>query len=160
MKIFISHKQEDELEALRVASVLLKYGHDYYLDIVDNNIGKSGDELAEYIRLKMHECDGLVAVVSKQTIWSWWVPWEIGVATEKNYPLSTYVTDDSQAPEFMKKWPVLRTASNVAEFASRLSSADTAFKSLRKSLNETDARQRSVATFHAELKRAIGQSTR
>lgn len=157
MKIFISHKKEDELHARVVATTLRRNNHSCYLDIVDESLKKSGDDLAGHIREKLTECDSLVAVVSPLTIMSWWVPWEIGVATEKDYPLSTYVTNNAVPPEYMRKWPVLRSAQDLDRFASLLSNVEPEIRrrGMYKSLGV--ARRETSAEFHLKLKKAIGQ---
>lgn len=158
MKVFISHKKEDELHARVVARTLLIHNHSYYLDVIDDSLEKNGDDLSDHLREKMTECDSLIAVVSPVTILSWWVPWEIGVATEKDYPLSTYLTGGSTPPEYMRKWPVLRSAEDLRRFAALLSTVEPAVlrRGLYKSLKV--ARRESAAEFHHNLKKAIGQT--
>lgn len=159
MKVFISHKKEDDLYARLVANRLRVNGHLYYLDVIDESLGKNGDDLSDHIREKMTECDSLIAVVSAATILSWWVPWEIGLATEKDYPLSTYLTDGSHPPEYMRKWPVLRSTQDLDQFASRIESFDRLVRNraMYKSLGV--ARKETTREFHEGLKRAIGQSS-
>lgn len=158
MKVFISHKKEDDLHARFVANRLRVYGHSYYLDVIDDSLGKNGDDLADHIREKMTGCDSLIAVVSAATISSWWVPWEIGLATEKDYPLSTYLTDHSHPPEYLRKWPVLRSGQDLDQFASRIKTFEQLVntRAMHKSLGA--ARRETAREFHNELKRAIGQS--
>ena len=157
MKVFISHKQEDEVTALTVAGILRRNKHTCYLDVVDESLDKNGDDLAGHLREKMGECDSLIAVVSPLTTLSWWVPWEIGVATEKDYPLSTYLTGNSAPPEYMKKWPVLRSMEDLNKFAQLLSNVGPAVlrRGMYKSLEV--ARRETAAEFHSNLKKALGQ---
>lgn len=168
MKVFISHKKEDEAAASQVYGALVQKGHSAYLDVVDTNIGKNGDDLAQYIRQKLGECDSLIAVISDKTKDSWWVPWEIGVATEKEYPLSTYLAGTASPPDYLKKWPILRSLSHLAEFASKLNliqqnveaeirRRETAtFTRLSQSARE-EIKRTSVASFHQAVKKAINQ---
>lgn len=159
--VFISHKREDEVIAKAVAKRLYTLGFGYYLDVVDVHLGLDGVDLANYLRGKLSECDALLAVVSESTKNSQWVPWEIGVATEKNYPLSTYLSDQSQIPEFLRKWPVLRSLDDVSQFVfigeltdDKLDAVD---KSVERLADRQDRRRNIVAQFHRELRTKLRQ---
>ena len=107
MKVFVSHKKEDKEIAGVVAARLEKNGAQVYLDVFDPDTYSAGDDLADYLRAKLDLCTDLMAVVSGKTKESWWVPWEIGVATEKEYPLSTFAGENCEIPAYLKKWPYL-----------------------------------------------------
>lgn len=49
MKIFISHKKEDELTALKVVNTLTSAGVDAYLDLLDNITADDGEKLTKHI---------------------------------------------------------------------------------------------------------------
>src|SRR5690606_17196219 len=108
MKVFISHKREDASAAQRIASHLRSYHSiDSYLDVIDPYVDARVEFLADHIRTEMGRCTQLLAVVSRATAASQWVPWEIGVATEKDFPLATYSVEGLAPPEFLRKWPYL-----------------------------------------------------
>ena len=159
MHIFISHKKEDSAAALSVAEMLKQNGHTYYLDVVDNYIHKGGDDLAAHIRNELGKCDCLLAVVSHATKGSSWVPWEIGVATEKDYPLGTYLIDNTSPLEFMLKWPVLRSRDHLVAFANALGHITSRTKSieLNERLASRDAKRSAVREFHEAVKKSTGQ---
>lgn len=160
MNVFISHKQEDANLAGRVAAVIKHHDHAVYLDVIDQAIAKNGDDLASYLRSKLGECNCLLAVISESTKTSWWVPWEIGVATEKDYPLSTYLSEGASTPEYLNKWPVLRNFQDLTLFtksASQLENNIAVQRGLKKSLTESAIRRVTVPDFHRNLKRALGQ---
>ena len=79
MKIFISHKKEDEVTALAVQITLANVGVDAYLDVLDNTIADDGEKLTKHIREKLRECTDVIVILSKKTKESWWVPFEIGI---------------------------------------------------------------------------------
>ena len=83
IKVFISHKDSDSELAERVARRVRFNGMDTYLDTIDDALAKDGPDLAELLVARMSSCQQLIAVVSSQTKDSWWVPWEIGVGSEK-----------------------------------------------------------------------------
>jgi hypothetical protein len=119
MKVFISHKREDANRARQVAN-RLKQNHsiDSYLDVIDPLIGThDGPALAEHVQKQMDSCDSLLAVVSAATANSQWVPWEIGIATEKRFPLATYADTIMPLPEFLQKWPYLKSDSDLDKYA-------------------------------------------
>lgn len=49
MKVFISHKQEDAVTANQIANELDSIHGDYYLNLLDPTVTKSGKMLTEYI---------------------------------------------------------------------------------------------------------------
>lgn len=50
IKVFISHKKEDTEQAGAIAAHLTANGLFVYLDGIDAQLGKSGPDLADYIR--------------------------------------------------------------------------------------------------------------
>src|SRR6266851_8187582 len=116
IKVFISHKKEDAEQAAAVAAHLTAGGLSVYLDVIDGQLGKSGPDLADYIRAQLDNCTQLLAVISAQTQASWWVPWEIGVATEKERFLASFVSGNATVPEYLAKWPYLRTRADLDKY--------------------------------------------
>ena len=116
MKIFISHKKEDEITALKVQQTLQDEGVDAYLDLLDNIIEKDGERLTKHIRGKLHECTDVIVILSKNTKESWWVPFEIGMATEKDMPIANYLVSNEQLPEYLEYWPRLKDQQDVGKY--------------------------------------------
>src|SRR6478735_11948042 len=118
IKVFLSHQSADATTARYVARRLKdRHGIDSYLDVIDPYIGRPGEDLAAHIRAQMGRCTQLLAVVSESTKASQWVPWEIGVATEKDHPLATFSAGGALPPEFLRKWPYLRTDFDLDQYA-------------------------------------------
>ena len=156
IKIFLSHKIEDKAPAEQAAARLKSKGLGVYLDTIDPHISGDGPELGEYIRKALGECTQLLALVSEKTANSWWVPWEIGVATEKDYPLATYVLQLTTLPSYLRKWPVLTIPEHLdtyAEISKKRNRLIVEATEMRKSL----PLESSTAAFHRDLKRQIGQ---
>jgi len=114
--VFVSHKVEDSHAATAVASRLKANEVDVYLDSFDPD-AKDGPDLADYLRETMRRCHGLMAVVSAETIRSWWVPWEIGVASERDMPMATFSHDNSDIPTYLRKWPYLTQLNQIDQYA-------------------------------------------
>jgi hypothetical protein len=157
MKVFVSHQQADSKTAGLVAARLQQNQIDYYIDIVDRNLAKSGELLGDYLRNEMGRCTQLIAIVSENTKLSAWVPWEIGIATEKNFPLATYLGDNTPAPEFLRKWPYLRSLGDVDQYVKASKAADNTFRSKRTILAEDSARRDSTSEFFRSLRASLGQ---
>ena len=120
MRIFISHQQRDSDAATRLVSILAKHRDvTTYVDVLDSHLNGDGDGLAEYLRNEIGKGTHLMAVISENTRYSWWVPFEIGIATEKRLPLSTLALGitPTSLPSYLAKWPVL--AVSVASEACR-----------------------------------------
>lgn len=157
--VFVSHKQEDARLALGIGERLKVNGLGYYLDVVDQQLTKDGPDLGDYLRRKLGECDQLLAVVSGATKFSWWVPWEIGVATEKNYRIATFLKEDIDTPGYLQKWPYLRNAQHIDEYArlSKVVQAEVLAKAQIPGRILESERSAGARDFHRLLKRSLGQ---
>jgi len=161
VKIFISHKEEDKLDAEQVAEYLKTHsnGVSCYLDVLDSGLlSHEGDDLGEYFRKKLGECTHLMAVVSEDTKSSWWVPFEIGIATEKQYPISTFAIQDTNLPSYLKKWPYLRDESDLDKYIHVALSTQPHI--LTEGLEKATVSEKGsyTRTFHKDLKKALRQA--
>jgi hypothetical protein len=162
MKIFLSHQKSDSLKAAQIA-VRLKTVHqiDSYLDVIDPFLNSSGEDLSAHIRTEMSKCTQLLAVVSYETRNSQWVPWEIGVATEKNFPLATFADYTSSVPEFLEAWPYLRSMDDVDAYALASQAALRTYSWKRAiTLNEDVSKRASAESFYNDLRTRLRQSTK
>lgn len=158
VKVFISHKQEDAQLAAAVAGHLRTNGLPVYLDVIDAQLGKSGPDLADYIRAQLEQCTHLLAVISAKTGASWWVPWEIGVATEKERFLASYVADNQTVPEYLAKWPYLRSQSDLDIYIRESKHAELLVENrVQKGATTIIARAQGFRSFHTSLKASLGQ---
>lgn len=153
-RIFISHKQEDQQFASNISSHLNRNGIATYLDVLDVHLLGDGEELTEYLRSKLDQCTHLLAVLSEKTQLSWWVPFEIGLATEKDYPISSF-TNLSKIPDYLWKWPVLRHSRDLDVYIDNLNKGreiiiTEAYGQFSVKDNKTYAK-----AFHSRLKREL-----
>ncbi|GAN97760.1 hypothetical protein Geu3261_0251_011 [Komagataeibacter europaeus NBRC 3261] len=127
-----------------------------YVDVIDPETLGAGDTLADLIRARLGSCTQLLAVVSEATRSSWWVPWEIGVASEKDYPLATYAGGGGTLPEYLHKWPYLRTDADLDRYAeaSRAIEDNIALESY---LGKEVAQKRSTKEFYRLLRASLRQ---
>lgn len=158
IKVFLSHQKADATTAFQIEQRLrVKHSIECYLDVIDPYLLQDGEDLAAYIREKMGFCTQLLAVISNATKGSQWVPWEIGVATEKKFPLATFSAGGVAPPEFLQKWPYLRTDIDIDLYATASKSANIIFASKRMRLAEGVAREQATADFFSILRTSLRQ---
>lgn len=160
-KVFISYTTDDFAVAFRVRDTIDRhYDFSAYLDRIDDALLKDGPGLADHLLRRIDECDQLLAVVGSMTKESWWVPWEIGVGSEKHYFLATYSEGYVALPSYLLKWPALHSASDIdlyCEISRRQRRLDTA-RARTQYFSEQAARREHAADFHRDLRRALGQT--
>lgn len=158
MKVFISHQRADTTFALDVSNRLrVSHGIDSYLDVIDPDASTKGDKLGDHVRAELGKCTQLLAVVSVATKGSWWVPWEIGLSTERDQPIATYAKDATPLPEYLKKWPYLKTDADLDKYAIASKAAQQVYLVKKMVLTEGIARQSGTQEFYSRMRAALGQ---
>lgn len=159
MRVFLSHQKADSQKAAEIAMRLrTRHGIESYLDVIDPYLGKGGEDLASHIRAQMATCTQLLAVVSYSTKESQWVPWEIGVATEKDFPLATFADYVSAIPEFLAAWPYLRNMDDVDQYAMASKAAARTFAAKRAvTASFSEAQRAGTKTFFSDLRSRLRQ---
>lgn len=154
MPVFISHRTADDALATHVFAHLTRHGIHCYLDNLDREAHTTND-ITALILSRMSLTSHLIAVVTQNTAGSWWVPFEIGVATESAKRIASYTRVRVLLPEYLLKWPALESDSDLNTFAGEYK-RDRPLQEKRAGFSR--AEQRSDAeTFHRILKAAIGQ---
>ncbi len=132
--IFVSHRSEDKNTAEKVAKTIAKWGSTAYLDIWDHNVDGDGPELVDYIQSVIGCCNSLIVVFSPNTVRSWWVPLEIGIAITEGLYLGTFLAPTkflappdikSNFPSYLKKWPVLKNTRDLENWCITRLAADS-----------------------------------
>lgn len=152
MPVFISHRSIDKPEALNIASYLLARGVQSYVDILDPQL-QTTDDITSMIVTRVRQCTHLMAITSTNTISSWWVPFEIGVATDQDRRISTYTLEATNLPDYLKKWPILKNKVHLDQFID-LYQRDKAVALNESTMTRTIT---SADNFHRSLKSRIGQ---
>lgn len=154
MPVFLSHKREDKMQALSIANYLLKtHGIKSYVDVFDPTLNSTTDITATLMQ-RVRQCSHIMAVVSDYTTQSWWVPFEVGVASELDRRITSYRLSSVSLPDFLNKWPILYTFSHLDIFA-RYYKNDISI-SLEDG-RKFNANINSGDIFHATLKQELGQ---
>lgn len=159
IKVFVSHKNSDSSLAQQVARRVRANGLDTYLDAVDDALLKDGPDLADYLLQRISECQQLIAVVSSATKDSWWVPWEIGVGSERNFRMATYSEQYVSLPSYLEKWPALHTDRHIDQYCEYSKLADRQVdRRLREAFTESSrirVAKSEAFDFHKTLKAAL-----
>ncbi len=82
--LFISHRQKDDQEAMRVAYIATKLGYNIYLDILDHRLHKISHSylIANRIEVALLNSTHVIALITPNTKGSMWVPYEYGRVKE------------------------------------------------------------------------------
>ena len=156
IRVFVSHRSTDSILAAHVADQIKLNGLDTYLDIIDDALIKDGPQLADHMLARMDRCQQLVAVVSATTQDSWWVPWEIGVGSEKGFRMASFSRGFVDLPSYLKKWPALHSDDDIAKYCRLSKLADAAVRRRERTAMSEESRFRirksEALDFHTRLK--------
>lgn len=154
MPVFLSHKKSDAEIAREIYQLFQRTGIKCYMDELDEVLQKSTD-ITGIIMSRIVECTHMLAIVSHKTRDSWWVPFEIGVASKAERRISSYKAETVVLPEYLEIWPVMTKREHLSNFI-KLYLRDKLI--LEKSLYKYEtAEVRTAEEFHRKLKTAIGQ---
>ncbi|KJV05174.1 toll/interleukin-1 receptor domain-containing protein [Methylocucumis oryzae] len=148
MPVFLSHKREDKEQTLRIAGYLKQNNVNCYVDVFDPGL-QTTDDITKILMERIGQCTHLMAVVSGYTEKSWWVPFEIGVGSEKDRRITSFQLTNVSLPDFLTKWPILKNQNDLDTFI-QFYKQDT-MVSLSESVGYTK-RVYSADQFHRELK--------
>ena len=164
MPVFISHRTLDDSIAEDVRYRLENIHHiECWTD--DVNAQEDPNTITEQILVGINKCTHLIGVITDNTVGSWWVPYEIGVAQQALHPVASYSNKYTwQLPEYLRKWPVLKTDSDIDEFARIYKSQRVQVANSYGTIRNRESITKSAGVidvtnkqFENTLKRAIGQ---
>lgn len=118
MKVFISHKDADSLQALLLKRAFEDEGVSAYLDVLDSSINGGGKTLTEHIKNQLNQCTDIIVLMTEATKHSWWVPFEIGMSVQIDMPTASYLKENVVLPSFLSYWPRLKTINDVSTYVS------------------------------------------
>lgn len=157
MSIFISYKHSDRNLALQINARLKYEGFTTYLDVLDPE-SQSTQDITGVITKNVGACTHLIAVVSKETATSWWVPFEIGEATISAKRIASYRSGYGSLPEYLEMWPKMDSMNHLEFFISEYKSEQRRATYDRGvfQFNESSG-IKSANDFHAILKTKISR---
>ena len=143
--VFISYQQADRQQAIKVAEYLQNAGVDVYFDIYDNEL-KISHQNNDPKRVTNAICKGInnsshmVVVVSPNTVFSTWVPFEIGYGFEKTdlAVLCLKGIPKGTLPEYIRTVPIIRDIYDLNNKISSLRNLSSDILLESKSINRYD----------------------
>ncbi len=120
-RIFISHKQQNRDEALRVAWLASQAGHHFWLDILDptlNGTSLNPIQTACVIEMGLLNCSHVIALITPESRPSRWIPYEYGRVKEPTpYALNSacwlHPTQYSSVAEYLYLGAQTRTEAHI-----------------------------------------------
>lgn len=152
MKVFISHKYEDSITAKQILEKLIESGADAYLDLLDANLLFEGEKLTQHIKDRLNECTDLMAVVSNDTQSSWWVPFEIGMAAQQDFPIVSYLKNGVTLPDYLSYWPKLKSLYDISKYVETKEYVSRQIHSETLSKSHYTTKGTPTSRFYQELK--------
>lgn len=154
MPVFISHRNADNELARHVFTFLTERGITSYIDDLDKE-AKTTDDITALLLSRLSYTSHLIAVVTQNTAGSWWVPFEIGVATESAKRIASYTRYRTLLPEYLLKWPAMQSNPDLESFAAAYRRDRPIIE--KRAYEGVTARRSDADTFHRSLKASIGQ---
>ncbi|MCD9576333.1 toll/interleukin-1 receptor domain-containing protein [Flavobacterium soyae] len=113
--MFISHQQKDKDAAKKIADYLISAGIDVYFDDYDTDLKynhqvNNAKAVTDSIRKGINNSSHMLVVVSPNTLYSTWVPFEIGYGYDKTalYALCLKGIPKGGLPEYVKTATIIR----------------------------------------------------
>ena len=121
--VFISHQKSDTEYCKKIADYLINAGVDVYFDEYDrdlkfyrqvNNPTGVVDSIKKGIKMSSH----MLCVISKNTLYSKWVPWEVGYGHESTIQGTITIKGikDEDLPDYLKTTNMLRGTKSLNIF--------------------------------------------
>lgn len=132
--IFISHQQKDKNEAKEIADYFINAGVDVYFDAYDTDLKNShqisdAKAVTDSIRKGINNSSHMLVLVSPNTLYSTWVPFEIGYGYDKTdlYTLCLKGIPKGGLPEYLKAGKIIRDIWDINYFISNISNQNQEF---------------------------------
>lgn len=155
MKVFISHKNTDFLQALLLRKAFERNNVASYLDVLDSSINGGGKQLTDHIKENLNTCTDIIVVMSEVTKDSWWVPFEIGMSAQVDMPTASYLSADVILPSYLSYWPRLRTTSDVDKYVAIRRKNAKAINERYGHYSSSERRAIETRAFYEALKREL-----
>lgn len=128
--VFISHKKEDTDFARHLSDYVMDKGINVYFDENDPIFvkeHKSPDDVVNAIKKGLEKSTHMIVVLSKMTLESNWVPWEVGFASakDKEYRLLRLNDVNGVIPEFYTIAKILNDYDDLDKYLSSIKRSQT-----------------------------------
>lgn len=141
--VFISHQKKDQIEAKRIADFLLECDINVYFDEYDHDL-KFPNQFSDPRAVTNCICKGvnnsshMLVLVSSITLYSTWVPFEIGYGFEKT-ELATLCLKGikkSELPEYVRTGKIVRDIYDLNKWIREFSPQSKSILESRSSWND------------------------
>lgn len=169
IQIFISHKKEDEEKAIELSDYIEeKFGFSTYVDVLDDKI-REYENVTERIVSQLRDSTHLLVVFSEHTKKSMWVPFELGVAYEREEGIGVYIYPDDpyrftyyDLPEYLEEFPKMESYSGLNKYLNLIKEKPNKQKLLLEAKESLGFTKRASEINYAqefinELKKRLGQ---
>ena len=113
--LFISHQQKDKSQALKIADYIMSIGIDVYIDEYDKDLkiyhqSNNAKAVTDSIRNGINNSSHMLVIVSPNTLFSTWVPFEIGYGYDQTDLLTLCLKGIPKGglPEYLKSTKIIR----------------------------------------------------
>lgn len=141
--IFLSHISIDKQTAKAIGDYITDRGDiDIYLDIYDEDLQRAvalgnAQMITKFIEEGLEQSTHVMCLVSKSTISSWWVPYELGFGKRAAKELSTLALKDVDAlPAFLSIGAVLEGTKSLNAYLEQIASKQSRAARILKELGE------------------------
>lgn len=130
--VFLSHQQRDKEICRRIADYLMAADIDVYFDEDDEDLkiyrqSNRPEGVVESIKKGINNSSHMLVIVSPNTIYSNWVPWEIGYGYDSTQlgVLTLKGISDGNLPHYLKTTAVIRGTKTLNDYLARLTGSST-----------------------------------
>ena len=155
MKVFISHKNEDSAQALDLQTAFTKNGVTSYLDVLDSSINSGGKSLTDHIKENLNSCTDIIVIITDNTKYSWWVPFEVGMSAQVDMPTASFLKAEVILPSYLSYWPRLKTITDVDKYVAVRKQIEQQMQREHRSYEFSSRRATETSQFYAALKKEL-----
>jgi hypothetical protein len=155
VKVFISHKNEDSVQAVVLKTAFEKNGVTSYLDVLDSSIDSGGKSLTDHIKENLNTCTDIIVIMTDNTKYSWWVPFEIGMSAQIDMPTAIFLKSDVIMPSYLSYWPRLKTTADVDKYVAVRKQIEQQMQQQYGRYELSSRRASETREFYAALKKEL-----
>lgn len=122
-KVFISHQKKDREQSKKIADYLRSLNIGVYFDEFDRELQQADREnnpkgVVTAIKKGIKSSTHMLCIISPNTLYSKWVPFEIGYGYESTILASLTLKGigNSDLPDYIKTAPIIRDISDLNQF--------------------------------------------
>lgn len=125
--VFLCHQQKDKEICRKIADYLIAANIDVYYDEYDEDLKyyrqtSRPQGVVDSIRTGINNSSHMLVVVSPNTMYSSWVPWEVGYGYETTSlgVLTLKGIKDENLPDYLKTTLIIRGTKSLNEYLSKI----------------------------------------